>query len=52
MRTAPDAGGYFVGDYESIAPSGASGLRPLWVQAQPQATAGPTDLFSSSVTGS
>jgi hypothetical protein len=52
MRTAPlTASGYFVGDYESIAPSGLSGFQTLWVMGQPQATAGPTDPFSSTVNG-
>lgn len=50
MKTAPRTGsGYFVGDYESIAPNGAGGFRPLWVMAQPKATNGPTDAFSSTV---
>jgi hypothetical protein len=52
MNTAPDAGGYFVGDYASVAPNGTSGFRPLWVMAQPQATTGPTDAFSSTVSSS
>jgi hypothetical protein len=50
MKTAPlTLSGYFVGDYESIAPFGTSGFRPLWVMAQPIALAGPTDAFSSTV---
>ena len=53
MKSAPLTGsGYFVGDYESVAPNGTSGFQPLWVMGRPQATHGPTDPFSSSVTGS
>ncbi|MGH7763362.1 MAG: sialidase family protein [Candidatus Dormibacteraceae bacterium] len=48
MKAAPQAGGYFVGDYESIAPSG-SGFRNLWVMAMPGTAADPTNVFSDTV---
>ncbi|TAN34551.1 exo-alpha-sialidase [bacterium] len=50
MKAAPLTGsGFFVGDYESIAPSGAAGFRPLWVMARPGTSADPTNPFSSTV---
>jgi len=45
MTTAPDAGGYFVGDYEGLA--AATTFAPFFVMAKPIATAGSTDPFSS-----
>ena len=46
MTTAPDAGGYFVGDYDGLTTS-ASTFVPFFGVAQPIATAGPTDIFSN-----
>ena len=46
MTTAPDAGGYFVGDYEGLTASGTT-FDPFFVMAQPRATAGRTDSFAS-----
>jgi Neuraminidase (sialidase) len=46
--TAPNAGGFFLGDYEGLGPVGASFL-PFFVQAQPAATTGPTDTFATTV---
>ena len=45
MTTAPNAGGFFTGDYEGITSSGTT-FNAASVMAQPVATAGPTDLFS------
>jgi hypothetical protein len=42
MTTAPNAGGYFVGDYEGLASSGAT-FDPFFVMAQLIATKGLTD---------
>lgn len=46
MTTAPDAVGYFTGDYEGLA-AGGSVFDPFWVMAQPIATKGKTDPFSN-----
>jgi len=46
MTTAPDAGGYFVGDYEGLSASGTT-FDPFFVMAQPVATTGMTDTFAS-----
>ena len=46
MTQAPDAGGYFVGDYEGLTSSGST-FDPFFVQATPQATAGATDPFAN-----
>jgi hypothetical protein len=46
VTTAPDAGGYFVGDYEGLTASGTT-FDPFFVMAQPIATAGLTDPFAS-----
>jgi len=46
MTTAPDADGYFTGDYEGVTASG-SVFDPFWVMAQPIATKGKTDPFSN-----
>jgi Neuraminidase (sialidase) len=47
MTTAPDAGGFFVGDYEGLVPTGSSSFAPFFVMAQPIASSGRTDPFSS-----
>jgi len=46
MTTAPDAGGYFVGDYEGLTASGTT-FDPFFVMAHPIATTGLTDPFAS-----
>jgi hypothetical protein len=46
MTTAPDAGGYFTGDYEGLTSTGST-FDPLWVMAKPIATKGATDPFAS-----
>lgn len=45
--TAPDARGYFLGDYQGLANSGPT-LQAFFGQARPQATQGRSDIFSSS----
>lgn len=47
--TAPNAGGFFLGDYEGLGVSGAAFL-PSFVQAEPASTTPPTDVFTNSVT--
>jgi hypothetical protein len=49
MTTAPQANGFFVGDYEGLTDFGQHGFRPFFIQAQPQATAGKTDPFTAAV---
>jgi hypothetical protein len=46
MTTAPDAEGYFVGDYDGLTSTGST-FDPFFVMAKPVATAGPTDVFSN-----
>jgi hypothetical protein len=46
MTTAPNAEGFFVGDYEGLTASGTT-FDPFFVMAQPRATAGPTDPFAN-----
>ena len=46
MTTAPNAGGFFVGDYEGLTTSDTM-FAPFFVMARPIATKGPTDPFSS-----
>ncbi len=48
MLTAPNARGYFVGDYEGLAASG-SVFRPVFVQTSSGNTANRTDVFTTSV---
>lgn len=48
MTTAPDAGGYFTGDYEAVSSSGTI-FTPFYIMAKPIAKAGPTDPFVSIV---
>ena len=45
--TAPDAGGAFLGDYDGLTSSGTT-FKALFAMSQPIATAGKSDLFSSS----
>jgi len=49
LLTAPNAGGFFVGDYEGLTTSGTS-FHPFFVQAEPASTTPPTDVFTNSVT--
>jgi hypothetical protein len=57
LLKAPNAGGFFVGDYEALGVSGAAFV-PFFVQAEPSATTPPppppttppTDVFTNSVT--
>jgi hypothetical protein len=50
MRTAPDAGGFFVGDYEGLANTG--NFLPVFVAANSGNLANRTDVFSSSFSAS
>jgi BNR repeat-like domain len=57
MMKAPNAGGFFVGDYEALGVSGTA-FSPFFVQAEPSnttpppppATTPPTDVFTNSIT--
>ena len=57
LLKAPNAGGFFVGDYEALGVSGAAFV-PFFVQAEPSATTPPpppattppTDVFTNSIT--
>ena len=44
--TAPDAGGYFLGDYAGLSDSNTT-FDPFFMMAQPQATKGLTDPFAN-----
>ena len=44
MRTAPDAGGYFVGDYTGLDHVGTT-FHPTWVGANDGNLSNRTDLF-------
>jgi len=46
MTTAPNAEGFFVGDYEGLASTGST-FDPFFVMAKPIATKGPTDPFAN-----
>ena len=46
MTTAPNAAGYFVGDYEGLTSTGST-FDPFFVMAQPKATKGLTDPFAN-----
>ncbi len=48
MRIAPDANGYFVGDYEGLATAGRRFL-PVFVTTRDGNLANRTDVFSSQV---
>jgi hypothetical protein len=50
MRTAPDAGGFFVGDYEGLTNSGS--FLPVFVTANNGNLANRTDVFSTSFSSS
>jgi hypothetical protein len=47
MRTAPKAGGFFLGDYEGLGVSG-SAFTPFFVATNSGNTSNRTDVFSSS----
>ena len=49
LLTAPNAGGFFVGDYEALGVNGTAFV-PFFVQAEPSATTPPTDVFTNSIT--
>ncbi|HEV2259225.1 MAG TPA: sialidase family protein [Streptosporangiaceae bacterium] len=49
MLTAPNAGGFFVGDYEALGVNGTA-FMPFFVQAEPASTTPPTDVFTNSIT--
>jgi hypothetical protein len=49
LLTAPNAGGFFVGDYEALGVNGAAFV-PYFVQAKPASTTPPTDVFTNSIT--
>ncbi|MBI3898926.1 MAG: exo-alpha-sialidase [Gammaproteobacteria bacterium] len=49
MATAPDAGGFFVGDYEGLTTIGGAFL-PFFVQTNSGNTANRTDVYSTTVT--
>jgi hypothetical protein len=49
MRTAPDARGYFVGDYEGLSAVGSNGFLPFFVQANSGNISDRTDVFSTRV---
>ena len=51
MRTAPDANGFFVGDYEGLTSAGGRFL-PVFVTANSGNLANRTDVFSTSVRAS
>lgn len=46
MTTAPNAGGFFVGDYEGLTSTGST-FDPFFMMAQPIATKGLTDPFAN-----
>ena len=46
MTTAPNAEGFFVGDYEGLTSTGST-FDPFFVMAQPRATTGSTDPFAN-----
>ena len=49
MRTAPDANGFFVGDYEGLATQSAARFAPVFVTANSGNLANRTDVFSTLV---
>ena len=46
FTTAPDAGGYFVGDYDGLTSTGST-FDPFFGMAKPIATTGRTDIFAN-----
>jgi hypothetical protein len=49
MLTAPNAGGFFVGDYEGLDTSGTSLFQPFFVQTNSGNTSNRTDVFTTTV---
>ena len=49
MLTAPNAAGFFVGDYEALDTSGTT-FKPFFVQANSGNTSNRTDVFATTVT--
>ena len=49
MLTAPNASGFFVGDYEGLASTGTA-FRPLFVATNSGNTSNRTDVFTDGVT--
>jgi hypothetical protein len=49
MLTAPNAGGFFVGDYEALGVNERAFV-PFFVQAEPASATPPTDVFTNSIT--
>jgi photosystem II stability/assembly factor-like uncharacterized protein len=49
MKTAPDAGGFFVGDYEGLAALGTS-FQPFFVATNSGNLSNPTDVFTTTIT--
>jgi hypothetical protein len=49
LLTAPNAGGFFDGDYEALGVRGATFV-PFFVQAKPASTTPPTNVFTNPVT--
>ena len=49
MMTAPNARGFFIGDYEGLSTSGRS-FRPFFVATNSGNTANPTDVFTTTIT--
>ena len=49
MKTAPDARGFFVGDYEGLTAVGSNGFLPFFVQANSGNISDRTDVFSTRV---
>jgi hypothetical protein len=49
LLTAPNSGGFFLGDYEALGVNGTA-FMPFFVQAKPASTTPPTDVFTNSIT--
>jgi hypothetical protein len=49
ISTAPNAEGYFVGDYEGLTDFSTHGFRPFFIMSSPAAATPPTDPFSNTV---
>jgi hypothetical protein len=49
ITTAPNAEGYFVGDYEGLTDFATHGFRPFFIMSSPAAVTPPTDPFSNTV---
>jgi hypothetical protein len=49
LLTAPNSGGFFLGDYEALGARGTT-FSPFFVQAEPASSTPPTDVFTNSIT--